>query len=520
MQEQEKGRAVFHLFEETEAKLPFWKYFQIFRAQPYAYFLDSSLAGDTLGMYSFMGGDPFLVYKAFAAEGTGKGDSTIDVTLLKRGSTDLSAGSAVDRVDYQAADLFADLRGVFEPYKLDAHTLERRSVDAQETNEVAAAHVLPFYAGGVGYLGYEAGALIEHIPFATEEDNGLPLACFLLVDFTLCYCHNSEKTYLSVVGRGANEPAAEMAAMKRRNYLTNAMRKVEEEMAKSAKSSTESRNVASPTIAFTSQHDKASYCDAVEQIKSYIHEGSAYEVCLTHEYSAPQMKEPWALYQALRRINPAPFSSFLKLPEVQVVCSSPERFLHLDKDRLIESRPIKGTRRRGESVLHDLKLEDELRSSEKDRAENLMIVDLVRNDLGRVSEIGSVHVPEFFKVEKYATVLQLVSVIRGVLKEEYDAFDLIKACFPGGSMTGAPKIEAMKIIASLEKSRRGIYSGAIGYIDFSGTLDLNIVIRSIVVTKGHCYFNVGGAVTSDSDPAAEYEETLDKARALVAALRE
>ncbi len=515
MQEQAKGQAVFHLFEEIDAELPFWKYFQIFRAQPYAYFLDSSLAGNALGMYSFMGGDPFLVYKAFAGERTDKGATTIDVTLLKPAVND----SAFDRVDYQTEDLFTDLRRVFEPFKLDVHNLKQHRVSPEKEAE-AAAHMLPFYAGGVGYLGYEAGALIEHIPFAADEDTGLPLVCLLLVDFTLCYCHNSEKTYLSVVGRGEHESSAERAAIERCNGLIKAMRKVEEEVARDISNPAKSTSKASPAVVFTSQHDKASYCGAVEQIKKYIHEGSAYEVCLTHEYSAPQLKEPWALYQALRRINPAPFSSFLKLPEVQVVCSSPERFLHLDKDRLIESRPIKGTRRRGESELHDLKLEDELRSSEKDRAENLMIVDLVRNDLGRVSEIGSVHVPEFFKVERYATVLQLVSVIRGVLKKEYDAFDLIRACFPGGSMTGAPKIEAMKIIASLEKSRRGIYSGAIGYIDFSGTLDLNIVIRSIVVTNGRCYFNVGGAVTSDSDPAAEYEETLDKARALVAALRE
>jgi len=206
------------------------------------------------------------------------------------------------------------------------------------------------------------------------------------------------------------------------------------------------------------------------------------------------------------------------LPGFQVVSASPERFLQLDRDGLAESRPIKGTRPRGETPAADTRLAAELANSEKDLAENIMIVDLVRNDLGKVCQIGSVEVSELQQVETYATVHQLVSTVQGHLKPEYDAFDLVRACFPGGSMTGAPKIEAMKIIDSLEPVKRGVYSGALGFIDAHGALDLGMVIRTIICRDGVGTFSVGGAIVADSDPDAEYDETMDKARALIDAI--
>jgi anthranilate/para-aminobenzoate synthase component I len=235
------------------------------------------------------------------------------------------------------------------------------------------------------------------------------------------------------------------------------------------------------------------------------------------------MSEPFegsalALYRSLRRENPAPFAAYLELPDVCVVGSSPERFLKLAPDRGVESRPIKGTRPRGATPDRDAALAEALVTSPKDRAENLMIVDLVRNDLGRVCETGSVRVPELMQVEAYATVFQLVSTVVGRLRSDRDAVDLVRACFPPGSMTGAPKIAAMRIAGALEPVRRGIYSGAIGYLDVRGGLDLSVVIRSLLVKAGRAYLHVGGAVVADSDPRAEYEETLDKARALRAAL--
>jgi para-aminobenzoate synthetase component 1 len=229
--------------------------------------------------------------------------------------------------------------------------------------------------------------------------------------------------------------------------------------------------------------------------------------------------DPWDLYGILREINPAPFAAWLQFPDFQIVSASPERFLSLSSNRVAESRPIKGTRPRGADPVEDARLRDELEKSTKDRAENVMIVDLVRNDLGRVAEIGSVEVPELQVIEPYATVFQMVSTVRAKLRKDRDAVDLVRACFPGGSMTGAPKIEAMKIIDALEPVKRGVYSGAIGYFDHSGVMDLSIVIRTIVCKDGRATFGVGGAVVADSDPQDEYQETLDKAAALIEALQ-
>jgi aminodeoxychorismate synthase component I len=264
--------------------------------------------------------------------------------------------------------------------------------------------------------------------------------------------------------------------------------------------------------------DRDAYAGAVETCRRHIHRGDAFEICLTHRLEAPFRGDMWRLYGALREISPAPFAAYLDLPGAQVLSSSPERFLRLSADGLAESRPIKGTRPRGATPEEDAALHDELERSVKDRAENMMIVDLVRNDLGRVCEIGSVEVAELMAVERYATLFQMVSTVRGRLEPGRDALDLVRAAFPGGSMTGAPKIEAMKIIDRLEPVKRGIYSGSIGYLDVSGAADLNIVIRTLVVKGGRCYLNVGGAIVADSDPFGEYDETMDKAYALRLAL--
>jgi aminodeoxychorismate synthase component I len=272
-------------------------------------------------------------------------------------------------------------------------------------------------------------------------------------------------------------------------------------------------------IAVRSHFNEISYGRVVRNVKDCIAAGEVYQVCMTHRLESPlENASAWDLYCALREINPAPFAGFLKFPEVEVVSSSPERFLKLDRDRLAESRPIKGTRPRGKTTVEDERLRNELFSSAKDRAENVMIVDLVRNDFGRVCRYGSVRVRDFLAVEPYATVFQMVSTVEGRLAEELDRFDLIRACFPGGSMTGAPKIEAMKIIDRLEPVARGIYSGAIGYLDFSGAMDLGMVIRTILVKDGQCFYHVGGGIVADSDPQAEYVETQDKARALIKAI--
>jgi anthranilate/para-aminobenzoate synthase component I len=228
--------------------------------------------------------------------------------------------------------------------------------------------------------------------------------------------------------------------------------------------------------------------------------------------------DPWSFYRRLRAENPAPFASYFELPEVAIASSSPERFLRLSPDGSVESRPIKGTRPRGSGFHEDQANRALLACSAKDRAENLMIVDLVRNDLGRVCETGSVDVPELMSIEAYASVFQMVSTVAGRLRADCDAVDLLRATFPPGSMTGAPKIAAMRIIDRLEPVRRGIYSGALGYLDVRGGLDLCVVIRTVLVKDGRAYLHAGGGIVADSDPRDEYRETLDKARPLAAVL--
>ena len=226
---------------------------------------------------------------------------------------------------------------------------------------------------------------------------------------------------------------------------------------------------------------------------------------------------PYELYRRLRRINPAPFASYLNFDDVTVVSASPERFLRIRGD-LVETRPIKGTRPRGKDPATDAAMAKELVNSVKDQAEHVMIVDLERNDLGRVCSYGTVRVSELAALEKYATVFHLTSTVEGRLRPGKDVIDLLKATFPGGSITGAPKVRAMEIIDELEPTRRSVYTGSIGYLGFDGSTDLDIVIRTILVKEGRAYFQVGGAVVYDSDPEGEYDETLDKAKALMHAL--
>jgi para-aminobenzoate synthetase component 1 len=259
------------------------------------------------------------------------------------------------------------------------------------------------------------------------------------------------------------------------------------------------------------------YVAAVEKARQYIIAGDIFEVNLSQRFEAELSITPYQLYRRLRQINPAPFAGYLGFDEVQVVSASPERFLRLRGDR-VETRPIKGTRPRGKTPEADETLAKKLLNSSKDRAENVMIVDLERNDLGRVCRFGTVKVTELAILEVFPTVFHLTSTVVGRLREGKNSIDLLKATFPGGSITGAPKVRAMEIIDELEPTKRSVYTGSIGYLSFGGDLELNIAIRTFLVKEKRAYFQVGGAVTYDSDPETEYQETLDKARALVDAL--
>jgi len=273
-----------------------------------------------------------------------------------------------------------------------------------------------------------------------------------------------------------------------------------------------------PRLQLQSSFAHAAYLDAVNRVREYIYAGDIFQANLSQRFEAPFAQSPWELYRRLRTRNTAPFAAFLDLPECAVLSASPERFMRVDASRRVETRPIKGTRPRGIGPEHDAALGRALTESPKDRAENLMIVDLIRNDLSRVCEPGTVRVRELFALEHYATVHHLVSTVVGELSPGLDALDLMKAAFPGGSITGAPKLRAMEIIAELEPSARSVYCGAIGYLSATGELDTNIAIRTAIVRDGRVYFNAGGGIVADSTAEQEYRETLDKAQGIIDAL--
>jgi para-aminobenzoate synthetase len=266
------------------------------------------------------------------------------------------------------------------------------------------------------------------------------------------------------------------------------------------------------------RHDRDAYVKRIDKCLDEIRDGESYEICLTNAVVLHLDADPVATYTQLRQLSPVPYGALLDFPGVAVLSASPERFLSVGRDGVAESKPIKGTRPRGRDAVEDAALKDDLLSREKDRAENLMIVDLVRNDLNRVCEIGSVHVPRLFEVETYAPVHQLVSTIKGTLRADQSAVDCVRAAFPGGSMTGAPKLRTTQIIDDLEQGPRGVYSGALGWFSLSGATDLSIVIRTLVFAEGRVTFGVGGAITALSDPDEEFEETVVKSKAMVSAV--
>ncbi len=488
-----------HLFEPLGLKRPFWEYFSVFRDIEHAFLLDSGIAPTKLGRFSFMGGSPVAVFRGSRVAPQSKpfaSDIEVDRYITPSGETLTDRPS-----EHYWGDALDHLRNLLSQYAVALRD------DARE--------LFPLLAGAVGYFGYEAGSWTgPGGRLKTDRSSATPDIYFALYDTILCHCHETQESFLSVVGRG--KTSAEAA--ENTESVAAALRWRIEQLG-----DLQERPAQRPgrLIHVESCFDEQSYCQAVERIKDHIVAGDIYQACMTQQFRSPlEGGDAWDLYCELRELNPAPFASFLQTPNFSVVSASPERYLSVDAKGRAESRPIKGTRPRGATPDADAALRNELALSIKDRAENVMIVDLVRNDFGRVCQFQSVHVAELMAIEPYATVFQMVSTIRGQLAGHYDSLDLVRASFPGGSMTGAPKIEAMKILDQLEPGRRGIYSGAIGYLDFGGSLDLNIVIRSFVIEQDECCYGAGGAVVADSDPRAEYLESLDKIRALQHALEQ
>jgi para-aminobenzoate synthetase component 1 len=479
-----------HILREVDSVVSLFDYFSAFAHEEHSFLLESRMDPEKLGRYSFAGRQPFLVFKS------------------KGRQIEIHEDHGIVRREGQP---FQELGQLLSRYKVDPSVYR----DSQ----------IPFLGGAVGYFGYELNYVLEKLPCLGDDDLGLPDSYFMFVDHVLIYDHLEKRLFLSVVAFHEIKEVAQEKVQERFNELHNWMLSVEaEKLAErerlaNGESNSEVAGGTAPTVQFREMFNESQYMAAVQEAKDHIFAGDIFEVCMTHRFECDFDANPFDLYKELRRINPAPFASFINLPSVKIVSSSPERFVRIDRQGWCASRPIKGTRPRGETARQDKQLHRELMASVKDRAENMMIVDLVRNDLGRICEVGSVQVSELMTIEKYATVFQMVSTIIGKLEEGKCSLDLVQACFPGGSMTGAPKIEAMKIIDALEPVKRGIYSGSVGYIDYAGNLDLNIVIRTILIKDGKAYFQVGGAVVADSDPRDEYLETLHKARALKLALQ-
>lgn len=457
----------------TVREIPFrdpFAVFSVFAEDRVAVFLDSALLAEGLGRYSFIGCDPFRV---------------------------LTSKDGQVRVD--------DRPVPGDPFDVLAEQMARFRLDADPD--------LPFFQGGAaGYLGYDLGRHLERVPVPRDDSSPFPDMALGLFDVVLAFDQRDRRAWILSSGLPETEPDARQA---------RALARADAVAARLAVAPATLPALPNPATApqVEANFTRPDYEAAVQRVIDYILAGDIFQANMTQRFQAtlPPGLTPFGLYHRLRRFNPAPFGAYLRFGETVIASSSPERFIAL-RDGRVETRPIKGTARRGLGPEEDAALSRVLRESKKDQAENVMIVDLLRNDLSRVCRDGSVEVPSLCALERYATVYHLVSTITGELRPGTGAIDLLKASFPGGSITGAPKIRAMEIIAELEPTRRGPYCGSIVNLGFDGSMDSNIVIRTFAIDGDRVSFQAGGGIVADSDPRAEYEETLAKARALVAAL--
>jgi para-aminobenzoate synthetase component 1 len=436
--------------------------FESIRHEPWAVFLDSGRPMVDQGRYDILSSDPYL-------------------TLVTRG----------EQTEITSADGTTRLSGD-DPLKLLREALS--------SGGICGTQAVPFCGGAIGYFSYDLARRWERLPSLNADSGSPPEMAIGLYDWALVVDHQEQNSWLVGAGRapGTFERWQQRA----------------EQLSESRPAEGGRFELAEP---FRSNLIREDYQSHFETIQRYIRDGDCYQVNFAQRFQTQLRGDVWAAYRRLRQINPAPFGAFQQTPFLSLLSSSPERFLWL-RDRKVETRPIKGTARRSSDPVRDEALGQKLAQSAKDRAENLMIVDLLRNDLGRVCEIGSVKVPRLFDIETFARVHHLVSTVEGVLGTGRDALDLLRACFPGGSITGAPKRRAMEIIEELESCRRGIYCGSIGYIGFDGNMDSNIAIRTLCQRGTALEFWAGGGIVADSRADEEYQETLDKAAAILEAL--
>lgn len=447
--------------------------FERFAARPFAFFLDSGMDPQKLGRYSFIGSDPFLVMKS-------RGEV---ISLVTEDDEEVIKGNPFDMLGE----------------RLVAYTTE-------------SINKIPFCGGVVGYFSYDLCHFIEKLPTLAVDDLQLP-ECYLgFYDAVVVFDHRESRGFIVSTG------FPELEEDKRQRRAEERIKELKSIISSKLKIPGKTRSTTPgeiPRLRANFTHE--GYLEAVATAREYICAGDIFQVNLSQRFDVDLPFPPYELYKRLRNISPAPFANYFNFDGVSIVGASPERFLKVTGD-WVETRPIKGTKPRGRTPEEDRMLAESLINSAKDRAENIMIVDLERNDIGRVCRYGTVKVTELAILETFPTVFHLTSTVIGQLSEGKNRIDLLKAAFPGGSITGAPKVRAMEIIDELEPTRRSVYTGSLGYLSFGGDMDLDIVIRTAIVKDGKAYFQLGGAIVYDSEPEAEYIETLDKGRALIEAL--
>lgn len=462
------------VYKEIVADLltPVSAFLKIAEHSDYAFLLESVEGGEHVGRYSFLGKDPFLILRA----------NDRRTTIDRAGQTTESDKPFITTL----RELMARFNSPFVPG-------------------------LPRFTGGaVGYLGYDAASWFEPVKLQELREPGQDDAGFMLFDTVLAFDHVRHRILIIANARITGDEDLE-------SLYQFACAKIEFVQRELERGLSHPERAPAGALDVTSNVTRDEFERMVRSAKEYIAAGDIYQVVLSQRFEAGVEVDPFTVYRALRHVNPSPYMYFLRMAGRSIVGSSPEMLVRVE-GRRVETHPIAGTRPRGRNDDEDIRLAEELKRNEKERAEHVMLVDLGRNDVGRVSEYGSVRVPTFMALEKYSHVMHLVSTVEGKLSDQHDRLDALASCFPAGTVSGAPKVRAMEIISELENRRRGVYAGAVGYLDFAGNLDFCITIRTVVMENGRAYVQAGAGIVADSNPAAEYEETRDKARAVIQAL--
>jgi len=461
------------VYKEIVADLltPVSAFLKVAEHADYAFLLESVEGGEQVARYSFLGKDPFLIVRARGGK----------VLIDRAGETTESDKSFTSTI----RELMAGFHSPFVPG-------------------------LPRFTGGaVGYMGYDAAAWFEPVALqATDVEDDE--AGFMLFDTVLAFDHVRHRILIIANARISGDEDLESLYQFACAKVEFVERELERALSKTVPPSGKPLEV-------TSNVTREQFEGMVKTAKEYIAAGDIYQVVLSQRFEAAIDADPFTVYRALRHVNPSPYMYFLRVGGRSIVGSSPEMLVRVE-GRQVQTHPIAGTRPRGRNEEEDVRLGEELKRNEKERAEHVMLVDLGRNDIGRVAQYGTVRVPTYMTLERYSHVMHLVSIVEGKLDEQHDRLDALVACFPAGTVSGAPKVRAMEIIAELENRRRGVYAGAVGYLDFAGNLDFCITIRTVLIENGRAYVQAGAGIVADSNPTAEYEETRDKARAVLRAL--